>query len=111
MASYTFLENIEADVPIPETGILSRTLFNDESIKVTAFGFSAGHEMSSHSAPTAAILYFVKGEAEVTLGEDKKRARAGSMFHMAPQLPHAIVARTPLVMLLWMIKQVRMESA
>jgi hypothetical protein len=47
MAPYTFLENIETEVPIPENGILSRTLFNDEALKVVAFGFSSGHELSA----------------------------------------------------------------
>ena len=64
MVPYTFLENIETEVPIPENGILSRTLFNDQALKVVAFGFSAGQELSVHTAPMAAVLYFVKGEAE-----------------------------------------------
>jgi hypothetical protein len=48
MAPYTFLENIETEVPIPDNGILSRTLFNDEALKVVAFGFSAGRVSLSH---------------------------------------------------------------
>jgi quercetin dioxygenase-like cupin family protein len=111
MALHTFLENIEAEVPVPENGILSRTVFNDDSLKVVAFGFSAGQELSAHTAPMAAILYFVKGEAEVTLAGEKMQARAGSLVHMPPQLPHGIVAKTPLVMLLLMMKQVRGAKA
>jgi len=42
MTPYTFVEDIQAEVPIPDNGVLSRTLFNDESLKVVAFGFSAG---------------------------------------------------------------------
>jgi len=111
MANYTFLENVEAEVPVPENGILSRTLFNDDSLKVVAFGFSAGQELSPHTAPMAAILYFVKGEAEVSLGGEKSTAHAGTLVHMPPQLPHGIVARTPLVMLLLMFKQVRSSTS
>jgi quercetin dioxygenase-like cupin family protein len=111
MPLHTFLENVEAAVPVPENGILSRTVFQDDSLKVVAFAFSAGQELSAHTAPMAAILYFVKGEAEVTLGAGKDaealQARAGSLVHMPPQLTHGIVAKTPLVMLLMMLKQVR----
>jgi quercetin dioxygenase-like cupin family protein len=110
MSPYTFLENIEAEVPIPENGILSRTLFNDEALKVVAFGFSVGQELSAHTAPMAAILYFIRGEAEITLGGEKKNARAGSFVHMAPDTPHGIVARTPVAMLLLMLKKVRAEK-
>ena len=109
MTPYTYLESIEAAVPIPEDGILSRTVFNDDALKVVAFAFSAGQELSAHTAPMAAVLYFVRGEAEVTLGDEKKEVRAGALVHMTPQLRHSILAKTPLVMLLWMLKQVRAE--
>jgi quercetin dioxygenase-like cupin family protein len=111
MAPYTFLENIETEVPIPENGILSRTVFNDEALKVVAFGFSSGQELSAHTAPMAAILYFMRGEAELTLGAEKKNVRAGAFVHMPPQTPHGILARTPVAMLLLMLKQVRLEKS
>ena len=111
MTPYTLLENIEAEVAIPENGILSRTLFSDEALKVVAFVFSAGQELSAHTAPMAAMLYFVKGEAELTLGAEKKHVRAGAFVHMSPQTPHGILARTPVVMLLLMMKQVRLDDS
>jgi quercetin dioxygenase-like cupin family protein len=111
MTPYTFLENIEAEVPIPENGILSRTLFNDDALKVVAFGFSPGQELSAHTAPMAAILYFMKGEAELTLGTEKKSVRAGAFVHMPPQTPHGILAKSPVAMLLLMLKQVRLEKS
>lgn len=111
MAPYTFLENIETEVPVPDNGILSRTLFNDEALKVVAFGFSSGHELSAHTAPMAAILYFIRGEAELTLGAEKKNVHAGALVHMPPQMPHGILAKTPVTMLLLMLKQVRLEQS
>ena len=107
MTLYTFVEDVEAEVPVPDNGVLSRTLFNDETLKVVAFGFSAGQELSAHTAPMAAVLHFLKGEAELTLGNEKKDVRAGAVVHMAPGLTHGIIAKTPLVMLLLMLKQVK----
>ena len=111
MALYTFLENIEAEVPIPENGILSRTLFNDDALKVVAFGFAAGQELSAHTAPMAAILYFTRGEATLTLGTEKKNVSAGAFVHMPPQTTHGILAKTPVAMLLLMLKQTRPEKS
>jgi quercetin dioxygenase-like cupin family protein len=111
MAPHTFIENIQTEVPIPESGILSRTLFNDASLKVVAFGFSSGQELSAHTAPMAAVLYFMKGEAELILGVEKKHVRAGAFVHMPPQTPHGILAKTPVAMLLLMLKQVRDETS
>jgi quercetin dioxygenase-like cupin family protein len=111
MTPYTFLENIEAEVPIPENGILSRTLFNDETLKVVAFGFSPGQELSAHTAPMAAMLYFMRGDAELTLAGEKRNVRAGAFVHMPPETPHGILAKTPVAMLLLMLKQVRLEKS
>jgi quercetin dioxygenase-like cupin family protein len=107
MTPCTFVENIETEVPIPDKGILSHTLFNDEAMKVVAFGFSQGQELSAHTAPMAAILYFIKGDAELTLGAEKRNVRAGAFVHMPPETPHGIFANTPVAMLLFMLKTVR----
>jgi quercetin dioxygenase-like cupin family protein len=97
---YTFLANLQQEFALPEKGILSRVLHKDEHANVTLFGFSAGQELSAHSAPTPAILYFLEGEAEVQLGEDKIHAQPGSFVYMPPMLPHGIAAKTALRMLL-----------
>ena len=103
-APYTFLPDLMKELEIPPKGILSRTLYNDERLKVVLFGFAQGEELSAHTAPMPAVLHFLKGEARLKLGEDWLEARAGSLAHMPPNLPHGIVAKTPLVMLLLMLK-------
>jgi quercetin dioxygenase-like cupin family protein len=104
---YTVFPSLEAEANIPENGILSRTLHNDDHVKIVIFGFAPGQELSAHTAPMAASLYFVKGDAQLTLGEDVLNVQAGAFVHMPPQLQHGILARTPVVMLLSMYKQAR----
>lgn len=104
---YTYYPSLEAEAPIPENGILSRTLYNDDHIKVVLFGFAPGQELSAHTAPMAASVCFVSGEARLTLGEDVQEVKAGAWVHMTPKLQHGILARTPVVMLLTMYKQAR----
>jgi quercetin dioxygenase-like cupin family protein len=101
---YTFLANLHEEFAPPEDGILSRILHKDEKVNVTLFGFSEGQELSAHSAPTPAILYFLDGEAEVQLGEDKVSAQTGSFVYMPPMLTHGISAKSPVRMLLIQIK-------
>jgi len=101
---YTFLANLQQEFAIPEKGILSNVLQKDEYVNITAFGFAAGQELSAHSAPTPAVLYFLEGEAEVQLGEDRVNAQAGSFVYMPPMLPHGISAKSPVKMLLVQIK-------
>jgi quercetin dioxygenase-like cupin family protein len=102
--SYQIIPNLAAEVTIPENGILSRTLYNDDRLRVVIFGFSPGQELSAHTAPMPAVIQILQGEADLTLGEEKLEAKAGAFIHMAPNLKHGIVARTPVIMLLTMIK-------
>ena len=101
---YTFLASLEAEFALPEKGILSRVLHKDEHANVTLFGFSAGEELSGHSSPTPAVLYFIEGEAEIQLAEDRVNAQAGSFVYMPPMLPHGISAKTAVRMLLVQMK-------
>lgn len=103
--NYTFFENLVSEIPeIPTDSIISRTIYEDERVKVVLFGFSPGSELSEHTASTPAQLYFVKGEGSLTLGGDTQQVLPGAWAHMPPQLAHSIHADTPLVMLLVLIR-------
>jgi quercetin dioxygenase-like cupin family protein len=99
-----FIPDRRQNLQIPEKGIASRILQNDERSKVVLFGLAAGHEMSLHAAPVPTILYFVDGDATLTLGVETMAVRTGAFTHMPPHLKHAIVADTPVLMLLAMMK-------
>jgi quercetin dioxygenase-like cupin family protein len=105
--TYRYFDDIAAEVQIPEDGITSRALYSDDDTRVVLFGFDAGQELSEHTASVPAILHILRGEAMLTLGGDTREARAGSWAYMPANLPHGIVARTPLVMLLTMLKSAK----
>jgi mannose-6-phosphate isomerase-like protein (cupin superfamily) len=54
--------------------------------------------------PTPAVLYFIEGQAEVKLGEDKVSAQPGSFVYMPRMLSHGISAKTAVRMLLVQVK-------
>jgi quercetin dioxygenase-like cupin family protein len=105
--NYTLIRNLRDGIQIPKNGILSRTLYNDEHVKILAFGFAAGQELSAHTAPMPAGIYIHSGDARLPLGEDTYDAQAGTLVHMAPRLTHGIFAKTPVIMLLHMYKPAR----
>jgi quercetin dioxygenase-like cupin family protein len=88
----------------PTDGIISRTIYQDSSVKAVIFGFGQGQELSEHTASKPAIMHFLSGEAAVTLGDRDLAAGAGTWVHMAAGQPHSIVARTPVTMLLLLMK-------
>lgn len=105
--NYTYIADLVKEVEIPTNGILSRTLYNDDRLKALVFGFDQGQELTAHTAPMPAIIHILQGEARLTLGSDTQEARAGAWVHMPAQLEHGIFAKTPVMMLLLMLKEER----
>jgi quercetin dioxygenase-like cupin family protein len=107
MSEYTLFLDLAKEVQPPDRGILSRTLFSDDRLKVVLFGFAQGEKPSEHTASMPAVLHFLRGEARLTLGDDTLEARPGTWVHMPKGLRLSIQARTPVVMLLLMMKEAR----
>lgn len=59
----------------PESGKQSIILTDNDNSKVVLFAFAAGDGLKEHVAPLPAIIQIIKGEAELTVGEE---AVAGS---------------------------------
>ncbi|MEO2032766.1 MAG: hypothetical protein ABGZ35_11840 [Planctomycetaceae bacterium] len=51
------------------------------------------------------ILHLIQGEATVTLGDDAVEAQAGTWIHMPANLQHSVQTKTPVVMLLLLLKK------
>ncbi|HEY1379953.1 MAG TPA: cupin domain-containing protein [Gemmataceae bacterium] len=101
---FVVFADLAREVAPPADGTLSRTLFQDAKLKAVLFGFAAGQELSEHAASIPAVMHFLSGEATVTLGDEVKEVGPGAWVHMAPGLRHAIRAKTPVVMLLLLLR-------
>lgn len=103
--SHTYIADLCSRLPdAPADSIISQTLLSDRDVKAILFGFAAGQELSEHTASMPAVLHVLKGEARLTLGGDSMEAAAGAWAHMPPNLPHSIVAKTPVTLLLLLLK-------
>jgi quercetin dioxygenase-like cupin family protein len=103
-ADYSFIPDLGDIIQdIPDDTIISREIYRDEKLKAILFGFAAGQELSEHTASRPALLHFLQGEAQVTLGQDQFMAQTGTWVHMPAHLRHSVFAVTPTVMLLLMI--------
>jgi quercetin dioxygenase-like cupin family protein len=99
---YLVIESLLNEVDVPKDGTLSRTLHQNDRVKVVVMGLSGGQELAQHTAAVPVMLEIVRGEARVTLDGEEKELSAGSWVFMEAKLPHAVYARTPIVMLLTM---------
>lgn len=104
--AYTFFGDLAQEMTsIPADSILSRTIYKDEALNVVLFGFAPGQELSEHTASVPATIHILQGEGTLTLGADRMEISAGAWARMPAGLPHSLLAKTPVVMLLMMLKQ------
>src|SRR5689334_9067145 len=102
--SYTYIGDVAKEVEIPRDGILSRILLKDSLVNVTVFGFDAGQELSEHTAGTPAIIQIVQGEAALTIAGEARVGGPGTWIYMPARTSHSLTAKTPVIMLLLLLK-------
>ncbi|MDJ0498498.1 MAG: cupin domain-containing protein [Acidimicrobiia bacterium] len=99
----THFPDLITQVDIPSQGTLSRVLYKDETIRLVVFAFDAGQELTDHTSRHAAIAQVLEGEIELVLAGNPVVMAPGAWVHMPPQLPHAVRALEPTVMVLTLL--------
>jgi quercetin dioxygenase-like cupin family protein len=84
--------------------VVSRTLLAKKGGTVTLFAFAKGQGLSEHTAPFAAVVQVIDGEAEISLSGKLHRVKAGEAIIMPANQPHSLKAEKKFIMLLTMIK-------
>lgn len=103
---YTFFQDIASAIEtIPTDSIVSRTIYRGDDLKSIVFAFAPGQELSEHTASVPAIIHILEGECEMTLGGDPYEVKAGAWARLPANMPHSILAHTPVKMLLLMLSK------
>jgi quercetin dioxygenase-like cupin family protein len=101
--SYAFFPNLTAEAPVPTRGIHSQTLSDEAGVELVLFAFAAGERLSEHTSARPAIIHILSGEGDLTAGADAWAAAPGAWLRMPANTKHSVVARTPLVMALYLL--------
>jgi len=101
--AHVVYRDIVGEAPVPPRGIHSQTLWKDVGVELVLFAFAPGEQLSEHTSARPAIVHVLAGEADLTVGDETIDAVAGTWTQMDAGTRHAIVARTPLVMALYLL--------
>ena len=101
--SCTFFHDLVAEAPIPARGIHSQSLSNEAGVELVMFAFAAGEVLSEHTSARPAIIHVLSGEGDVGVGGDAHAAVPGTWIRMPADTRHSVLARTPLVMALYLL--------
>jgi quercetin dioxygenase-like cupin family protein len=96
--------NLAQDIEYADGAIVSKTIIDRKTGTVTLFAFDEGQKLSEHTAPFDALVHIVDGEAELTIGGETVRPKAGEIVIMPANIPHAVNAVKQFKMLLTMIR-------
>ena len=86
--------------------MVSRTLAQNKALSLTVFAFDQGEGVSSHTVTADAFVQILEGEAAITIGDRKVRAKAGEVVAMPEGVPHSLKAEKRFKMLLFVIRRV-----
>lgn len=103
MPNYFVVDNLLTHAEIPKDGSVSTTIHHDERVKIVLLGFSSGQELNKHALATPAFLEVLEGNARVTLDGEQKELTRGAWIYLEANVPHAVYAKTELIMLLTML--------
>ena len=83
--------------------VVSKTLMQNEAVGLTLFAFSAGSQISAHSASGDAMVTVLEGRGLLTVNGRPYDVSAGETLVMPAGKPHSIEAPEPFKMLLTVI--------
>ena len=100
---HTHFLDLAKEIQAPDKGILGRTLFNDDRLKTVLFGFAQSEELSG-TPLDARRLGLSPGRSNRDAGRRHGEGKPGTWVHMPTGVRHNIQAKTPVVMLLMLLK-------
>lgn len=100
----TLIDDVTAEVEVQPDGTLSRVLFRDDHLRLVAFSFDQGQELTDHTAGVPVVLQVVSGSFEVTMDGETAVVGPHAWLHMRAGLPHAVKALEASVMTLMLLK-------
>jgi quercetin dioxygenase-like cupin family protein len=107
MISGSEAHKIQALITPTPHGIASRILAKTDGGNVTLFAFDAGQGLTEHTSPFEALVTVVEGALVLIIGGTPVRATPGTIVRMPANVPHAVEAPAPAIMVLTMLRHAK----
>ena len=88
------VQGLHADLPVSGEATTSRTVVNNDAVRVVAFAMDEGQELTDHSTPHPVVVQVVQGELAFTVAGRRDELSAGDLVYLAPGERHAVLALT-----------------
>lgn len=102
--AHALIDDVVSEVDVPADGTLSRVLGKHGPVRLVAFAFDAGQELTEHTASVPVIVQVASGSLTVEVSGERHRMGPHSWLYMDAGEPHSVFAEEPSRMLLTMIR-------
>lgn len=85
-------------------GISNYDVFSRDDLKIVLMAFDAGEGLTPHTAPGDALIFAMEGEADMEVGDETHRIKAGEQIVFPKGVRHNVTALTKFKMALILVK-------
>jgi quercetin dioxygenase-like cupin family protein len=91
-------------LPVTAAATTSRSLVDNDHVRVVAFAFDAGEQLTEHTAAMPVVVQLVTGSMRFEVAGEAHHLTPGDCVYLAPGEPHSLEALEPSLMSLVMIR-------
>ncbi|MCX2741405.1 cupin domain-containing protein [Pontibacter anaerobius] len=82
------------------TGFQSKVLLEREKLKAILFAFEQGQQLKEHKTTQDVLLLILEGECTFDIHQSQRHLKAGEVYRIPANVPHALQALTDFKMVL-----------
>ncbi len=91
-------------LPITASATTSRSLVDNDQVRVVAFAFDTGEELTEHTAAMPVVVQLISGAMRFEVDGEAHHLAPGDCVYLAAREPHSLEALEPSLMSLVMVR-------
>ena len=91
-------------LPITASATTSRTVVDNDHVRVVAFAFDRGEQLTEHTASMPVVVQLLTGAMRFEVDGQSHQLAAGDCVYLASKEPHSLEALEPSLMSLVMLR-------
>lgn len=96
--------DVAAALPITAAATTSRSLVDNDRVRVVAFTFDTGEQLTEHTATMPVVVQLLTGTMRFEVAGSSHHLEVGDCVYLAPNAPHSLEALEPSRLTLTMIR-------
>jgi quercetin dioxygenase-like cupin family protein len=101
------VSGLTEQLPVTASATTSRSLVDNDRVRVVAFAFDTGEQLTEHTATMPVVVQVLQGRMRFEVAGEAHHLAAGDVVYLAANEPHSLEALEPTLMTLVMVRSPR----